>query len=67
MRAARQQGFRSRSALKLVELDNKLQLFFDGTVIAVDILPISAIECVEFVCGDFTVVQTAAAVVESLK
>ncbi|MGU9951524.1 MAG: SAM-dependent methyltransferase [Gammaproteobacteria bacterium WSBS_2016_MAG_OTU1] len=91
VRAARQQGFRSRSALKLIELDSKLQLFFDGakvtdlgsapggwsqvasskngakgTVVAVDILPMSAIEGVNFICGDFTVAQTAAAVAESL-
>lgn len=91
-RAAKRQGYRSRAAIKLSQIDIRYGLFAEGAtvvdlgaspggwaqvarervgprgrVIAVDRVPMAAVEGVEFVRGDFTDPGTQTRVFEALR
>ena len=62
VKMAQKEGYRARAAYKLKEIDEELKLIspggaavgeLDGTLIALDILPMDPIEGVQFIQGDF--------------
>ena len=55
VKQAQKDGYRSRSAYKLVELNEKDKLIRPGMrILATDILPMDALANVDFIQGDFT-------------